>query len=210
MINSLTGGSMKKAAMMIVVSLSFALAAAPAAAVPVGKPAPDFTLSDASGKPVRLSELKGKYVVLEWVNPECPYVQKHYNSGNMPALQKEYAGANVVWLAVNSTNPRAGDYKSTAQMQAWMKEKSGAPSATLLDESGKVGRAYGARTTPHMYIIDPQGQTIYAGAIDDKPTTRTADVKTAKNFVRAAMGEALAGKPVTTASTTSYGCTVKY
>ena len=189
---------------------ALALAALPAAAVPVGKPAPDFTLNDVSGKPVKLSDFKGKYVVLEWVNPECPYVQKHYNSGNLPALQKEYGEKNVTWLAINSSNPRAGDYKTPAQMQTWMKQKSGAPGATLMDESGKVGRAYGARTTPHMYIIDPKGQTIYAGAIDDRPTANPADVKSAKNFVRAAMGEALSGKPVSAASTTPYGCTVKY
>lgn len=191
-------------ASLVLVASSAALAVAP------GQPAPDFTLQDVQGKPVKLSELQGKYVVLEWVNPECPYVQKHYNSANMPALQKEFGAKNVTWLAINSTREGHSEFKSPQQMDAWMKQKGAAPAATLLDRDSKVGRAYGAVTTPHMYVIDPRGTLVYAGAIDDKRSTRVEDVKTAKNYVRAALGEALAGRPVSTASTTPYGCTVKY
>jgi len=126
------------------------LAAFAAFAATVGQPAPGFTLKDLSGKPVQLSEFKGRYVVLEWVNPECPYVQKHYDSANMQRLQKEFTGKNVAWLAINSTNPRAYDYKTPAQMQAWMKQMNGAATATLLDENGQVGQTYGAQVTPHM------------------------------------------------------------
>lgn len=189
---------------------TLALAAFAAFAATVGQPAPGFTLKDLSGKPVQLSEFKGRYVVLEWVNPGCPYVQKHYESANMQRLQKELTGKNVAWLAINSTNPRAYDYRTPGEMQKWMKQMNGAPTATLLDENGQVGQAYGAQTTPHMYIIDPNGTLIYAGAIDDKRSTRLEDVKTATNYVRVAMGEALAGKPVSNSSTPPYGCTVKY
>jgi peroxiredoxin len=184
--------------------------ALPAFAANVGQPAPEFTLTDTAGKTVKLSDLKGKHVVLEWVNPECPYVQKHYNSANMPGLQKEAAGQKVTWLTINSTRQGHSEYKSEQQMDSWMKQKGAAPAATLLDKDSKVGRAYGAVTTPHMYIIDPRGTLVYAGAIDDKRSTRVEDVKTAKNYVRAALGETLAGKAVSTASTTPYGCTVKY
>lgn len=179
-------------------------------AVNPGQPAPDFTLSDTSGKAVKLSDLKGKVVVLEWVNPDCPYVQKHYNSANMPALQKEFGGKQVTWLAINSTREGHSEFKSPQQMDAWMKKTGGAPAATLLDRDSKVGRLYSAVTTPHMYVIDPKGTLVYAGAIDDKRSTRVEDVKTAKNYVRAALGETMAGKPVSTASTSPYGCTVKY
>lgn len=181
-----------------------------AIAVNPGQPAPDFTLTDIAGKTVKLSDLKGRHVVLEWVNPECPYVQKHYNSANMPGLQKEFAAKQVAWLAINSTREGHSEFKSPQQMDAWMKQKGAAPAATLLDKDSKVGKLYGAVTTPHMYIIDPKGTLVYAGAIDDKRSTRVEDVKTAKNYVRAALGETLAGKPVSTASTSPYGCTVKY
>jgi peroxiredoxin len=181
-----------------------------ALAVNPGQSAPDFTLTDVSGKSVKLSDLKGKYVVLEWVNPDCPYVQKHYNSANMPNLQKEYGGRQVTWLAINSTREGHSEFKSPQQMSGWMKEKGAAPAATLLDRDSKVGRAYSAVTTPHMYVIDPKGTLVYVGAIDDKRSTNPADVKTAKNYVRLALDESLAGKPVSTKSTTPYGCTVKY
>jgi len=192
--------------------LSALLLAASTAALAVnpGQPAPDFTLTDLSGKPVKLSDLKGKLVVLEWVNPECPYVQKHYNSANMPNLQKEYAGRQVTWLAINSTREGHSEFKTPQQMGGWMKEKGAAPAATLLDRDSKVGKLYGATNTPQMFVIDPKGTLVYAGAIDDKRSTNPADVKTAKNYVRVALEESLAGKPVSTASTTPYGCTVKY
>ena len=193
-----------------VLATALALSTLTAQAANPGQSAPDFTLTDTSGKAAKLSDHKGKWVVLEWVNPGCPYVQKHYDSKNMQSLQKEYGGKEVVWLAVNSTKPSHQDYLKPAVLQGWMKEKDGTPRATLMDEDGKVGRAYDARTTPHMYIVNPEGKIAYAGAIDDKRSANPADVKTAKNYVRVALNEALAGKPVSTASTTPYGCTVKY
>jgi len=185
-------------------------AAGSAVAGTVGKPAPDFSLNDLSGRPVKLSDYRGRYVVLEWVNPECPYVEKHYGSANMQGLQKDYTAQKVVWLTINSTREGHSEYYPPQKMAGWMKQMNAAPSATLLDPTGKVGRAYEARTTPHMYIIDPKGQLVYAGGIDDKRSTRKDDVKTAKNYVRAAMGEALAGKPISAASTSPYGCSIKY
>lgn len=181
-----------------------------AQAATVGQSAPDFTLQDVNGKTVKLSDYRGRHVVLEWNNPGCPFVMKHYRSGNMQALQKEAAAKNVVWLAINSTETGHGDYLSPTQLDRWMKEQRAAPGATLMDEDGKVGRAYGARTTPHMYIVDPQGRLIYAGGIDSIPSARIEDIKTAINYVRTGMAEALAGKPVSQASTRPYGCSIKY
>jgi peroxiredoxin len=183
--------------------------AAFAAAIP-GQSAPDFALPGTDGKPAKLSDYKGKWVVLEWVNPGCPFVQKHYNSKNMQGLQKEYGGKQVVWLSINSTNPSNYDYLKPAAMGEWMQAQGGAPRATLMDEQGEAGRAYGARTTPQMVVITPAGKIVYAGAIDDKRSTNLDDVKTAKNYVRAALNEAMDGKPVTIASSTPYGCSVKY
>jgi hypothetical protein len=176
----------------------------------VGQPAPAFNVTDTSGKAVSLADYKGKTVVLEWVNPGCPYVRKHYDSANMQATQKGAAGQGVVWLAVNSTHASHYDYKKPADMAAWMKSQNAAPTTTLVDSEGKIGRAYGARTTPHMYIVDAKGTLVYAGGIDDKPSTDQADIAGAKNFVAAALDEALAGKPVTVATSTPYGCAVKY
>jgi peroxiredoxin len=181
--------------------------AAPAA---VGQPAPAFSVTDTSGKAVSLADFKGKTVVLEWVNPGCPYVRKHYDSANMQATQKGAAGQGVVWLAVNSTAQDHGDYKKPADMAAWMQSHKAAAMHTLMDSDGKIGKAYGARTTPHMYIVDAKGTLAYAGGIDDKPSSNPADVKTAKNYVNAALGDVLAGKPVAQAVTRPYGCSVKY
>lgn len=189
------------------VAASFALTAV--AATP-GQSAPDITVNDTVGKAIKLADHRGKYVVLEWTNPECPFVRKHYVSGNMQALQKEFAAKQVVWLAVNSTNRGHYEYKSPAQMSEWMKAQGGAPAAVLIDETSVAGRAYAARTTPHMFVIDPAGKILYAGAIDDKRSSNPADAKTANNHVRAALNEALAGKPVSVASTQPYGCSVKY
>ncbi|MCX7960377.1 MAG: thioredoxin family protein [Burkholderiales bacterium] len=191
--------------------LALALFAALAAqAATVGAPAPDFALENAAGGTVTLAQQRGKYVVLEWVNPECPYVRKHYASGNMQRLQKEAAARGIVWLSINSTRAGHPEHKSAAEMAAWMKRMDAAPTATLLDPKGEAGRAYGARTTPHMYIVDPKGVLVYAGAIDDRRSTDPEDVKTAKNYVRAALDELLAGRPVSTPSTPPYGCSVKY
>ena len=176
----------------------------------IGQPAPAFSAVDANGKTVSLADFKGKHVVLEWVNPGCPYVQKHYNSGNMPATQKAAIAKGVTWLAVSSTAKDAGDYRAPKDLVGWIEGKGGAPSATLMDDSGKVGRAYGARTTPHMYLIDPQGKLLYAGAIDSKPTSNPADIATATNYVNQAVGEVLAGKPVSQPTTRAYGCSIKY
>jgi cytochrome oxidase Cu insertion factor (SCO1/SenC/PrrC family) len=189
--------------------LSFAALGAQATAV-VGQAAPNFTATDTSGKTVSLADFKGKHVVLEWVNPSCPYVVKHYGSQNMQGTQKEATAKGVVWLAVNSTAPEHGDYKAPAAMGQWMAGQKAAASATLMDPDGKVGRAYGARTTPHMYIVDPQGKLVYAGGIDNKPTANPADVATATNHVKVALSETLAGKPVSQATTRPYGCSVKY
>jgi peroxiredoxin len=180
------------------------------AAASVGQPAPAFTATDTVGKPVSLADYKGRHVVLEWVNPGCPFVVKHYGAANMQATQKAAVDKGVVWLAINSTASGHGDYRSPAEMAAWMKEQKSAASATLMDTDGKVGRAYGARTTPHMYVIDPQGTLVYAGAIDSKPTANPADVKTATNHVNQALAETLGGKPVTVARTQAYGCSIKY
>jgi AhpC/TSA family protein len=185
-------------------------AAAPLHAQTIGAPAPDFALESVAGGTVKLSQYRGQHIVLEWVNPDCPYVRKHYGSANMQKLQKEYTGKNVVWLTINSTRAGHPEYKQPAEMASWMKKMDAASSATLLDPKGDAGRAYGARTTPHMYIIDPKGVLVYAGGIDDKRSTDVEDVKTAKNYVRAAMGELLAGKSVSNATTQPYGCSVKY
>lgn len=197
--------------------LSLALVALPFAATPalaqtatVGQPAPDFTALDTSGKTVKLSDFKGKHVVLEWTNPGCPFVVKHYGSGNIPALQKEFTGKGVVWLAVNSTDTGSGDYKKPADLGAWMTQQKAAPTATLMDEKGSIGKAYGARTTPHLYIVDPKGTLVYAGGIDSIPSAKVDDIKTATNYVRQGLGEALAGKPISAANTKPYGCSVKY
>ncbi len=191
-------------------TLMFAAAPAFAASAVVGQPAPAFSLTDTSGKAVSLADFKGKTVVLEWVNPGCPYVRKHYDSANMQATQKGATDQGVVWLAVNSTAPSHGDYKPPAAMAAWMGGQKASATATLMDGDGTVGRAYGARTTPHMYVIDAKGTLAYAGGIDDKPSSNPADVKTAKNYVNAALGDVLAGKPVQQPVTRPYGCSVKY
>jgi peroxiredoxin len=180
-------------------------------AVPsVGQSAPDFALPDANGKTVKLSDYRGKHVVLEWTNPGCPYVRKHYNSGNMPATQKEAVGKGVVWLAINSTEKASGDYLEPSKLVAWNNERKAQPSAVLMDEEGTAGHAYGARTTPHMYIVDPQGRLIYAGGIDSIPSSDPDDIKKAVNYVRQGLNEALAGKPISAATTRAYGCSVKY
>ena len=180
------------------------------AAATVGQPAPAFTAVDASGKTVSLADFKGKHVVLEWVNPGCPFVVKHYSSANMQGTQKTATAQGVVWLAVNSTAPDAEDYKTPAAMAQWMQQQKAAATATLMDNNGKIGRAYGARTTPHMYIVDPAGMLVYAGGIDNKPTSSTADIPGATNHVKVALAEALAGKAISTAITRPYGCSVKY
>ncbi|SFS02620.1 redoxin domain-containing protein [Sphingomonas jatrophae] len=181
-----------------------------AAAAQVGAPAPAFTVADSKGKPVRLADYKGKLVVLEWNNPGCPYVQKHYNSGNMQRTQAAARAAGAVWLTVNSGAPGKQGHMSGPQADAFVASAKARPAAYLLDASGAVGRAYAAKTTPHMFVINPAGRLVYDGAIDDKPTADPADIKTAKNLVMAAVNETRAGKPVSVATSRPYGCSVKY
>ncbi len=180
-----------------------------ATAVP-GQPAPDFRAVDVHGKTVSLADFRGRTVVLEWNNPNCPFVQKHYVSGNMPSLQQKNTAAGVVWLAINSTSESHSDYLPAPKLAAWFGEHKGAPTAILMDSKGEIGRAYGAKVTPHMYVIDPKGTLAYAGAIDDKRSANPADVKTSTNHVAVALGELAAGRPVANAATTAYGCTIKY
>ena len=193
----------------ILVGILFAVNVAFAAAV-VGQKAPEISLIDTAGKTVKLSDFKGKYVVLEWNNPGCPFVRKHYNTANMQTLQKEAAGKSIVWLAVNSTEKSHQDYMTPAVLGKWMVDQKAAPTATLMDEVGDAGKAYGARTTPHMYVVNPQGVLVYAGGIDSIPSANVDDIKTATNYVRQTMNEVAAGKPVSMPTTRAYGCSVKY
>jgi hypothetical protein len=202
----------RRAVMAAAVALgaTFLMGSNAVAAPAVGQKAPDFVAVDTAGKQHRLSDFAGKFVVLEWTNPGCPFVRKHYGSGNMPATQKAATEKGVVWLAINSTERAASDYLKPAALEAWMKEHSGAPTAVLMDEDGVIGRAYAARTTPHLYIIDPKGVLVYAGGIDSIASSRVEDIKTATNYVNQALGEAFGGKPISAASTKPYGCSIKY
>lgn len=178
--------------------------------VSAGQAAPDFSLTDIAGKAHKLAAYKGKYVVLEWFNSECPFVQKHYESGNMQSLQDRYGRQGVVWLTINSTNPGSSNYRDPAKSQELVRQWKMKTAALMLDEDGKVGRLFGATATPHMWVIEPGGKVIYAGAIDDKATFRTADVPGARNFAAAALDESMAGKKVTVAAAPAYGCSIKY
>ncbi len=180
------------------------------AQVVVGEAAKDFTLTDTKGTAYHLADLKGKYVVLEWFNHDCPFVKKQYDSGNMQQLQHDYTDKGVVWLSINSSAPGKQGQYSAKEADQLTQDKKASPTAVLLDPDGTVGRLYAAQTTPHMYIINPDGVLIYQGAIDDKPSADPADVATSKNYVRTALDEALAGSPITTPVTKSYGCSVKY
>lgn len=184
---------------------------APAAhAATLGQPAPPFELKDAGGKTVQLADFKGKHVVLEWTNPGCPFVAKHYGSQNMQGLQKEFTAQGVVWLSISSTAPGNPEYLAPAALSAKYQAWGASATGLLLDDSGAVGKAYAAKTTPHLFVIDPAGKLVYAGGIDDKRSADPADVKTAKNFVRAALLESLAGKAVSVPSAAPYGCGIKY
>jgi peroxiredoxin len=188
----------------------FALLVLPAWAARVGDKAPDFTATDSNGVQRSLSQYAGKYVVLEWHNNGCPYVRKQYNSGNMQKLQKEWTARGVIWLTVISSAPGRQGYVTAAEENAYLKQMNASPTAALLDPTGALGHLYDAKTSPHMFIINPSGRLIYDGAIDDKPTTDLADVATATNYVSQALEEAMAGKAVTVATSRPYGCSVKY
>jgi peroxiredoxin len=189
---------------------SLAIASTALAAPEVGKPAPGFTLTDCAGNEHSLSDFAGKVVVLEWVNHGCPFVVKHYASGNMQKLQADAADKGVVWLSICSSAPGKQGHMSAADANAKCDEVGSKAAAYLLDEDGTVGQLYGARTTPEMCVINKEGILVYHGAIDDKPSTDQADIAGATNYVTAAIAEVLEGKPVTTASTKPYGCSVKY
>jgi hypothetical protein len=176
----------------------------------IGAKAPDFTAMDSNGKTQSLGAYKGKFIVLEWLNRQCPFVKKHYNSGNMQRLQKTYTGKGVIWFSIISSAPGKQGYCTPEEANAFVRENGAAPTAVLLDTQGTVGRLYGANTTPHMFIINADGVLVYDGAIDDKASTDTADISGAKNYVQSALDEILAGQPVSVATSQPYGCSVKY
>ena len=180
------------------------------AALAIGQRAPELSLEDVQGRSVRLSDFRGRHVVLEWNNPGCPFVRKHYGSGHMQALQADARGRGVVWLTVNSTADGSADFMTPAQMTRWLAEQKAAPSAALVDESGALGRAMGARSALHMFILNPRGELIYAGAIDSNPSAKIEDLKTATNYVRQGLNEALAGQPLSVATSRPYGCPITY
>jgi peroxiredoxin len=177
---------------------------------PVGSAAPDFSLSDSNGTTHSLSQYKGKYVVLEWFNPECPFVKKHYGSDNMQKLQQEYTGKGVVWLTIDSNAPGSEGNMTPDQAQKVMNSWKTKQTALLLDPESKVARLYGAKNTPDMIVINPEGKIVYEGAIDSKATPNPADIPSSTNYVKAALDESLAGKPVSNPTTKPYGCSVKY
>ena len=182
----------------------------PARAARVGQPAPDFSLPDTGGKAVRLADFRGRFVVLEWTNPGCPFVRKHYESGNMGATQKLARDQGVAWLAINSTETASGDYLEPPRLADWLKQHQGVPTAVLMDPEGTTGRAYDATTTPHLYIVDPQGMLVYAGGMDSIASARVSDLEKATNPVKAALADIAAKRPIAQAVTKPYGCTIKY
>ena len=179
-------------------------------AVEPGEVAPGFTLTDSKGTSHKLSDFRGKFVVLEWLNHECPFVKKHYSGGNMQKLQQEYTAKGVVWLSIISSAPGKQGHRTGPQAEADTKDKNAAPTAVLLDPSGEVGKKYDAKTTPEMFVLDKEGKILYAGAIDSIKSTDSADIAKAENHVRQALNAALAGQPVPKPKTTPYGCSVKY
>jgi cytochrome oxidase Cu insertion factor (SCO1/SenC/PrrC family) len=185
-------------------------AAAQGASPEIGAPAPEFTLTDTYGNEHALADFRGEWVVLEWLNYGCPYVGKHYNSGNMQALQKKYGEEGVKWLAIVSSAPGKQGYYEPAAMNEQNEAHDQSALAVLLDPTGKVGRMYNAQTTPQMVLIDPEGTLLYNGAIDDKPSSRPSSLEGAHNYIAAALDEAMAGEPVRVSTTKPYGCSVKY
>ena len=193
---------------LLTLTASTALFAADSPAV--GTTAPDFSLTDSKGKTQSVSQYKGKYVVLEWFNPDCPFVKKHYGSGNMQKLQEEFTGKGVVWLTIDSSAPGLEGYLTADQANTKMTEWKTKQTALILDPDGKVGRSYGAKNTPHMFVINPEGKIVYEGAIDSKATANPADIANSTNYVKVALEESLGGKAVSNMMTKPYGCSVKY
>ncbi len=195
---------------MSIVAMVTIVSSAAFAQVVSNQTAPGFTLTDTNGQKHSLSDYKGKFVVLEWFNPDCPFVKKHYDSGNMPQLQKQYTAKGVIWLSIDSSAAGKEGYYPSQGLNKFMADKGGLPTEVFADTNGQAGHLYGAQTTPHMFVINPQGALIYQGAIDDTPSADIADLKTAKNYVSAALDAAMNGKPVAVSTTKSYGCSVKY
>ncbi len=195
----------------LVASATLALSATAAqAAVTIGQTAPDFSVADVAGKELKLSDLKGKVVVLEWTNHGCPFVVKHYKSGNMQKVQADAKAKGAVWISINSSAKGKQGYTDSKQALDIAKEQKSVADHIVLDPSGAIGKSYEAKTTPHMFVIGKDGKIGYMGAIDDKPSADTADIKGAKNYVTAAVAELIDGKAVTLANTKPYGCGVKY
>lgn len=195
---------------LIVFSTVLVPSTLPAQSARVGAQAPQFTATDSSGRMQTLAEYRGKYVVLEWHNEGCPYTRKHYVSGNMQELQRMWTDKGVVWFTVISSAPGQQGYVTANEENNYLKKMRAAPTAALLDPDGQIGRLYSAKTTPEIYVIDPQGKLIYEGAIDDRPTPEVSDIKGADNYLSDALTEAMEGKQVTQAYTRAYGCSVKY
>lgn len=195
----------KRIVMAAMVALTFS-----AYAAQIGSQAPDFHGTDSTGKTQSLDQYRGKFVVLEWHNHDCPYTIKHYESGNMQLLQKQWTAKGVAWFTVISSAPGQQGYVDAKQENDYLRKMGAQPTAAILDPKGDIGHMYDAKTTPNMYVIDPGGKLIYAGAIDDHPTTEISDIKASKNYVSAALTEAMMGQPVQTAVTRPYGCSVKY
>ena len=195
---------------MKILSALLLLVSTSAFAAESGKPAPAFTATNSEGKEVKLSDYKGKFVVLEWMNHECPFVKKQYETNNMQTLQETYTGKGVVWLSVISSAEGNEGYVTPAQAEADRKTYASKATSVILDKSGKLGKLYGAQTTPHMFVVDKKGVLIYQGAIDDKPLADKEALKTVKNYVADALEANMAGRSVATAQTKSYGCSVKY
>jgi peroxiredoxin len=190
--------------------LAFTMPNAFAGSATVGHSAPNFTLQGADGKDHSLADYKGKFVVLEWTSPECPFVRKFYESGTMQALQEKETAKGVAWLRINSGAVGHDGYQTAAELQAYVKQHHVAATESLMDPTGKVGHMYGARTTPQMFVINPVGTLVYAGGIDNKPSADPDDIPTATNYVAQALDEAMAGKPVSVPTSPPYGCSVKY
>jgi AhpC/TSA family len=191
-------------------AMALAIAAPPMTAARVGDSAPDFTATGSDGQAYKLADFRGKFVVLEWHNQGCPYTIKHYQSGNMERLQKEWTAKGVVWFTVISSAPGQQGYVNAAQENDYMKRMNASPTAALLDPNGQLGHLYNAKTTPQMVVIGPTGTMLYNGAIDDRPSTSISDIAGAKNYLTQALTEAMAGKPISTPTTRPYGCSVKY
>lgn len=202
--------SLMKLSQTMLLSLLAAISLTTHAAVNVGQPAPDFTGADSNGKQHSLSQYKGKTVVLEWTNHDCPYVKKHYNSGNMQALQKDATANGIVWLSIISSSPGKQGHVSGKQANELSASRNASPTAVILDESSEIGLLYGAKTTPHMYIVDKSGQLVYMGGIDNTPSKDEDDIPKSKNYVRTALDEMAAGQAIKESITRPYGCSVKY